>query len=203
MKQDVTGSAERNVPAVESTSRLRAWVLLIAGIVATIASAGLTIEKIMVLQDPSYVPTCSINPVISCGSVMMSEQASAFGFPNPIIGVAAFPVVAATGAAMLAGARLRGWYWWSLAAGSVFGIGFVHWLMFQSMFRIGALCPYCMVVWACMIVIIVTVASQLARRGRLPSWIATFSPVIIVGWIAIVAFVALMHFRDQWALMFS
>ena len=25
---------------------------------------------------------------------------------------------------------------------------FVHWLIYQSVFVIGALCPYCMVVWA-------------------------------------------------------
>ena len=25
---------------------------------------------------------------------------------------------------------------------------FIHWLIFQSLYRIGALCPYCMVVWA-------------------------------------------------------
>ena len=29
-----------------------------------------------------------------------------------------------------------------------FGVVFVHWLIFQSLYVIGALCPYCMVVWA-------------------------------------------------------
>lgn len=27
------------------------------------------------------------------------------------------------------------------------GFAFVHWLIFQTLYRIGALCPYCMAVW--------------------------------------------------------
>ena len=36
---------------------------------------------------------------------------------------------------------------------------FIHWLIFQSLYRIGALCPYCMVVWAVTIPLLVVVAS--------------------------------------------
>jgi hypothetical protein len=36
---------------------------------------------------------------------------------------------------------------------------FVHWLIFQSLYRIGALCPYCMVVWVVTIALLVVVAS--------------------------------------------
>ena len=35
-----------------------------------------------------------------------------------------------------------------LAVGSGLGVVFVHWLAFQSLYRIGALCPWCMVVWS-------------------------------------------------------
>ena len=47
---------------------------------------------------------------------------------------------------------------------------FMHWLIFQSLYRIGALCPYCMVVWAVTIPLLVVVASialapQLAGNG--------------------------------------
>ena len=73
------------------------------------------------------------------------------GFPNPIIGVAAFPVVVTTGVAVLAGARLARWYWLGLQVGVTAALAFVAWLAFQSIYRIGALCPYCMVVWAVVI----------------------------------------------------
>ena len=51
------------------------------------------------------------------------------------------------------------WYWAGLATGTLLGTAFVHWLIFQSLYRIGALCPYCMVVWAVTIPLLVVVAS--------------------------------------------
>src|SRR3546814_5623693 len=95
----------------------------------------LLIEKIALLEDPTYVPSCSINPILSCGSVMSTEQAEVFGFPNPIIGVAGFAIVTTVGVALVAGARLQRWFWWGLQAGTTFGVVFIHWLMFQSLDR--------------------------------------------------------------------
>ncbi len=134
-----------------SGDRRLAWGLTVGGIVGFTAAAVLLVERIRLAQDSSYVPTCSLNPVLSCGSVMETAQAALLGFPNPIIGVAAFPVVVTTGVAVLAGARLARWYWIGLQAGVTAGLAFVAWLAFQSIYRIGALCPYCMVVWAVVI----------------------------------------------------
>lgn len=128
--------------------RVLPWLLLVAGIIGLIASFTLTLEKIEVIKNPNYVATCDINPVISCGSVMRSDQAEAFGFPNPLMGLIGFGVVTAVGAALLAGATFKRWFWIGLQLGLLFAIGFVFWLMFQTIYRIGALCPYCMVVWS-------------------------------------------------------
>ncbi len=127
------------------------WGLTAGGLIGFIASAVLLIERIKLEQDSGYVPTCSINPVLSCGSVMETSQAALLGFPNPIIGVAAFPVVMTTGVALIAGAQLVRWYWLGLQAGVTAALGLVSWLAFQSIYRIGALCPYCMVVWTVVI----------------------------------------------------
>ncbi|MDY6999547.1 MAG: vitamin K epoxide reductase family protein, partial [Actinomycetota bacterium] len=81
------------------------WVLL-AGVLGLAASLTLTVEKIELLINPDYVPTCSINPVLSCGSVMITPQASLFGFPNPLIGIVSFSVVLVTGVLAVAGVRL-------------------------------------------------------------------------------------------------
>jgi uncharacterized membrane protein len=93
-------------PARSPTTRALAWWLLVGGLVGLVAAFVLAVEKYALLADPTYVPSCSLNPVLSCGSVMASPQAEAFGFPNPLLGVAGFAVVAATGAALLAGGRL-------------------------------------------------------------------------------------------------
>ena len=147
-------------PAVPKPSAV--WVL-IAGVVGLVAAATLTIEKIELLIDPSYTPSCSLNPVLSCGSVMVTPQAALFGFPNPLIGIAAFTVVTVTGVLAVANVQLPRWYWSGLAVGTLLGTVFVHWLIFQSLYRIGALCPYCMVVWAVTVPLLVVTASIALR----------------------------------------
>lgn len=141
------------------------WFYLAAGGVGLAAAAVLLIERIELLEDPNYVPPCNISPILSCGSVMTTDQASLFGFPNPIIGVAAFPVVLTTAVVLVAGAQLARWYWNGLLVGATAGVVFVHWLMFQSLYRIGALCPYCMVVWAVTIPIFWYTALRQARTS--------------------------------------
>ena len=84
---------------------------------------------------------------------MSTPQAELFGFPNPILGVAGFAALVTVAVTIISGARLPSWYWIGLTAGTALGTVFVHWLIFQSLYRIGALCPYCMVVWAVMIVL--------------------------------------------------
>lgn len=123
-------------------------LLVVLGFIGFFAAADLSIEKVQLLKNPDYQPTCNISPILSCGSVMSTPQAEAFGFPNPFIGVASFAIVVTVGMGLLAGAQYKRWFWLGLQAGTTFGVIFVHWLIYQSVFTIGALCPYCMVVWS-------------------------------------------------------
>lgn len=138
------------------------WVL-IAGAVGLTAALTLTIEKIELLINPAYVPSCSINPVLSCGSVMVTPQASEFGFPNSLLGIVAFSVVVVAGVLAVAKVALPQWFWAGLAVGTLLGAVFVHWLIYQSLYVIGALCPYCMVVWSMTIPLLVVVSSIALR----------------------------------------
>ncbi|CAM5711562.1 vitamin K epoxide reductase family protein [Mycolicibacterium aubagnense] len=94
---------------------------------------------------------------------MLTKQASVFGFPNPLLGIAAFSVVIVTGVLAVAGIRLPRWYWAGLAGGTLLGAVFVHWLIYQSLYEIGALCPYCMVVWVVTVALLVVVSSIALR----------------------------------------
>jgi len=123
------------------------YILVIGGVVGYICASVIMYDKVKILNNPHYIPSCDLNPVISCGSVMQSEQAHAFGIPNPFIGLGGFPVVATIGIAMLAGAKFKRWFWLIVNAGLLFAVGFVLWLFFQSVYRIHALCPWCIVVW--------------------------------------------------------
>lgn len=196
---------DRAVPAAagESDATLRASrgvavTLLLAGLFGSAAAAVLLVEKFALLTNPFHVPSCSINAAVNCGAVMTSPQAEAFGFPNPVIGLATFPVVAAVGAALLAGARMRSWFWLSLAGGALLGWAFVHWLIVQSVFVIGALCPYCMVVWACVAMAAVSALAVLSRAGRAPAVIGRFASSIVLGWVGVVAVLVVGSVAGVW-----
>ena len=185
-----------------------AWLLLVGGLVGLAASFVLAVEKYALLADPSYVPTCSLNPVLSCGSIMASSQAEAFGFPNPLLGIAGFAVVASTGAALLAGARVAGWFWGGLQLGVILAVTFVHWLIFSSLYRIGALCPYCMVVWAVTSPVFwyVTLHNATAimprspsRRARAVALVRTHHGVVLTIWFLIIAAAILERFWLYWS----
>ena len=207
-----TADGGNHPEAPETPTRALAWLLLVGGILGVIAAGVLTIEKIALLADAAYVPSCSLNPVLNCGSIMRTDQAEVFGFPNPLLGLAAFPVLAATGAGLLAGARYRRWYWLGLQAGVTLGAAFVVWLIFESLYRINALCPYCMVVWAVVIPTFWTVTATNAARGtfgdrfrhtRLAKSLGYYQPVLIATTFVIIAALITERFWDYWSTLLA
>lgn len=121
------------------------------GLVGWFASFQLLTEFIKTLQNPDYVPNCSVSILVTCGPNMASSAGSIFGFSNTIIGVSAFIAPIAVGVAALAGARFAPWFWALYQIGLLGGFVLVTWLQYQSMFVLGTLCPWCMVIWAVMI----------------------------------------------------
>jgi uncharacterized membrane protein len=188
-------------PAVRVTAARASWVL-IAGVIGLTAAITLTIEKIELLIDPKYVPSCSINPVLSCGSVMVTPQASVFGFPNPLLGIVGFSVVVVTGVLAVAKVALPRWYWAGLAAGTLLGAVFVHWLIDQSLYHIGALCPYCMVVWSVTIPLFVVTASialQPLAGNRVARVVYHWRWSLVTLWFVAVILMILVRFWDYWS----
>ncbi|MFE5489805.1 vitamin K epoxide reductase family protein [Streptomyces virginiae] len=153
----------------DAAPRGLAWLLAVTGAAGVLASWVITLDKFLLLEDPNFKPACSLNPVVSCGSVMQSEQAQAFGFPNPMLGLVAYAVVVCVGAGLLAGARYRGWFWLGLNAGTVFGVGFCSWLMVQSLYEINALCLWCCLAWVATLLMFWAVTAHNVRTGVLPA----------------------------------
>lgn len=148
-----------------SPGRRFAWTLIVSGILGWIAAFTLTLERLHVATNPDATLSCDLNPFISCKSVMLTEQARLLGFPNPLIGLAAFIFPIAVGAAILAGAKFALWFWRMFATGITMGFLFVVWLWTQSTFVINVLCPYCMVAWVAMVPLFWTVILLLVREG--------------------------------------
>ena len=185
-------------PTSEPAPRAVGWILAACGTVGLVAAFTLLVEKIRLVADPAYNPSCSISPLLSCGSVMSTPQAEIFGFPNPILGVAAFAALTTAGVTIASGARLPGWYWMTLTAATALGTIFVHWLIVQSVYRIGALCPYCMVVWVVTITAFVAVLSRWSRTGALPAWTADHAVTITIAWLLAVTTLNTVQFWDYW-----
>jgi uncharacterized membrane protein len=196
-----TGAAADKPTGVPVGRASAVWVL-IAGVVGLAAALTLTVEKIEILINPDYVPSCSINPVLSCGSVMVTPQASAFGFPNPLLGIVSFTVVLVTGVLALAKVQLPRWYWLGLATGTLLGTAFVHWLIFQSLYRIGALCPYCMVVWAVtipLLVVMSSIALRPLRTNAAARVLHTWRWSLVTLWFTGLILLILVRFWDYWS----
>ncbi|MEU0253012.1 vitamin K epoxide reductase family protein [Streptomyces sp. NPDC006184] len=185
-------------------SRGLALLIALTGAAGVLASWVITLDEFKLLEDPHFVPGCSLNPVLSCGSVMKSGQATVFGFPNPMLGLVAYGIVVCAGVGLLAGVRFPGWYWLLFEAGCLFGVGFVSWLQFESLYRINALCLWCCLAWIATIVLFWYVTSVCVRHGFLPAphWLRTFFdeftwvlPVLHLG---VVGMLVLTRWWDFW-----
>ncbi len=179
------------------------YILIFTGLVGFVCAFILTQDKFEILQNPHFIPDCNLDPILSCGSVMVTKQAAAFGFPNPFIGLGAFPILATVGVAMLAGARFKRWFWLGLEAGLVGGIAFAYWLLFQSVYRINALCPYCLAIDVVMIIAAwyLTLFVIDKRFIRLTSslqkaygWIRRHHLDLLIFWFLILIALVLKHF---------
>lgn len=183
-------------------------LLAVLGIIGFLASSDLSIEKVALLKDPSYEPSCNLSPLLSCGSVMVTKQAEAFGFPNPFIGIAGFAIVTTVGMAILAGASFKRWFWIGLQIGTLFGVLFVTWLQYQSIFVIGALCPWCMVVWSVTIPIFLYTLLYNLRESNITvsgGWksVVNFAQKnhanILIFWYLAIALTILIKFWYYWS----
>jgi len=195
------------VPAASRLNTILPWLLLIGGAIAMVASVMLSVEVFNRLKDPSYTPVCNLNPIVSCTNVADSGQAHAFGFPNYFIGIAGYAAVAAIGAAMLAGARFARWFWRVTEAGLLFSVAFITWLQFETIYRIGALCIFCMIVWVCTIPLFWYTTIYTFKEGHIPLPANLRRPAVflrrhhgdvLVLWFLIIILLILKHFWYYW-----
>jgi uncharacterized membrane protein len=140
--------------------------LIVTGILGFYAAFDLTLEHIQQLINPEYKPSCDISVLVACGPNMASAQGSVFGFPNPIIGVACFTAPIIVGVAILAGARFAKWFWVLFNIGIAGAAAFIIWLIGQSIFVLGTLCPYCMLVWLVVIPLFWYVTAYNLKEGN-------------------------------------
>lgn len=146
---------------------LAIW-LVIAGAIGWFAAFALTLERLELLADPDAILSCDFSVLVQCRTNLESWQGSLFGFPNPILGLAGWIAPLVVGAALLARARFARWFWWAFEAGLALAFAFVIWLIVQSIFVLGTLCPWCMVTWIVAIPTFYAVTLHVLRSGIVP-----------------------------------
>ena len=155
-------------PGGYSDRQLGFW-LVGAGLIALISSAILVYERLQIYIDAGHSTVCDINALLSCGTVMRTPQAEAFGFPNPFIGLVGFSIVVTIGAAMMAGAQFKKWFWVCMDIGLAAATAFIMWLWYQTTFQINALCLFCMIVWIMTITLFVKTTVRNVSAGVIPA----------------------------------
>ncbi|MGI5467684.1 vitamin K epoxide reductase family protein [Streptomyces sp. CA-132043] len=181
-----------------------ALLLVITSALGLLAAWVITLDKFKLLEDPTFKPACSINPIISCGNIMKSAQAGVFGFPNPMAGLVGFGVVMAIGMAVLAGARFKAWYWIGLNIGTLLGTVFCMWLMSQSLYVINSLCLWCTLTWLVTILMFWYTTVHNIKHGiikapaGLRNAVLEFHWVVPVLWYGVIALLVLTRWWTQY-----
>jgi uncharacterized membrane protein len=203
-----TLDADTELDAPTTSDRGLGWLLAIGGAIGLLSAAVLIIDKVKFLQNEadgtSTLLSCDINAFVSCGGVINTDQASVFGFPNPLMGVAGFAIVMTLGVLMAARVALPSFVWLGLQAGTVFGIGFVTWLQSQSIYEIEKLCPWCMVVWSVMIPIFVWVTARNLREflpgNPVSRFVNDWTLLITILWfVAVISAIWFQFGSNLWA----
>lgn len=209
-----TNLADSDAPSRGAAARQPlaiAILFIITGLAGLYGAFQLTIERFALIENPAVPLSCDINPFVSCGPVIQSWQGSLFGFPNPLIGLMAYTAPIFVGVALLAGARFPRWFWALFNLGLLGAIVFIHWLMFQTVYVIGTLCPYCMLVWLFTIPLFwYGTVNNLARNFGLPDSAARFFRrllpwtwvIVVLDYLMIVAII-LTNFPRLLIVLFS
>lgn len=205
-----TDDADRNgaSPGAVAASRAFAWLLIVTGAAGVLSSWMITLDKFRLMQGEIagdvYVPACSLNPIVACKGVMESDQAEAFGFPNPMLGLVTYAVVVAIGAGVLAGARYKRWFWLGLQGGTLFGVVFCTWLMYQSLYNISLLCLWCSLAWVATIFMFWYTLAHNLRHRFLPAPEGLRALVLEFHWMlpvlhtGVIGMLVLIRWWDFW-----
>lgn len=190
------------------------YILIIGSLIGFYASFVLTTDTIKLIKNPAAELPCNLNPFVSCTSVATTWQAEVFGFPNSLLGIVAFSMLFAIGTMLYFGGSnsslldkisgensARKPLWLLVNLGTLAAIIFVMWFFYQSVYNIGSLCIYCMIVWAVTWPIFLYTTIWNFKEGhfgfKFPflDFISRNHIQILIVWYLIIIFLILFHFR--------
>ncbi len=127
------------------------WIITGASFVGLVSSLLQTIERINYAKHPSIPLTCDINAIFSCRNVFDAWQSSVFGFSNSLVCMLFFALTAGVALTGATGSILNRYLRSIFHFFSVFFLGFGAWYLWQSTYRIGSICIFCLFCYASVI----------------------------------------------------
>lgn len=185
--------------------------LIVTSFVGFLASFTLAVEKYEKLENPDGVLSCDLNPFFSCSSVMEFPQSQLLGFPNQLLGIAAFIFPLFVGVLLASRAKVPDWVMVGLNIGLACGIGLVMFLFYVSIYVIGVGCPWCIVVWTVTIPMFCAVTAHNVLEGRFSKALSdnTFVRVlakenlpIAIVWLLLIAAAIVVQFWNFFSTLF-
>ena len=166
-RTDAMSLGER-IHHIRHTDRWIFSTMALSALISLIASFVLSVDAVVLAANPDAVLACDISSRVSCGTVAQAWQASLLGVPNAFLGLIAEPVVLTIAVASLGGVKFPKWFMISAQTVYTIGLLFAYWLFHQSMFVIGALCPWCLLVTVSTTLVFTTLTHVNIRDGHLP-----------------------------------
>lgn len=135
------------------TDKRRYLILAIGAIIGLIAAFLQTIEKLVLIENKDAVLPCNISDIFSCSTVLNAPQSSLFGFPNSLICMIIFTLFLAVGGLGLMGSRITRKALYITQGLAFFMLLFALWFLFTSTYVIAAICIFCLVCFAGLLLI--------------------------------------------------
>jgi uncharacterized membrane protein len=118
-----------------------------------LASFIQTIERIEYAKHPTAALSCDLNSVFSCSNVFDAWQSAVFGFSNSLLCIVFFAVTMGIALAAATNSKLNKKLRLIMHFFAVFFLGFGAWYLWQSTYKIGYICIFCVACYSAVIAI--------------------------------------------------
>ncbi|MDZ7577845.1 MAG: vitamin K epoxide reductase family protein [Candidatus Nanopelagicales bacterium] len=147
--------------------------MLVSSVLGLVASLVLSVDALVLAENPNAQLSCNLTSKISCGAVGTSWQAHLLGFPNAFLGLMAEPIVIFLALALLMGVRFPRGLMLTAQVVTTIGFVFAYWLFYQAYFVIGALCPWCLLITVTVTLVFSSMTRINILEGNLGSTLQT------------------------------
>lgn len=185
----------------QQSTKVLGGVLAICAVIGLGASFTLLGDTFAVARDPSFNPSCNINPLLSCASVMESDQAEFLGIPNPAFGIAAFTALLVFAVLVWVDTKFKPWVWKAGLGAATAGLAYVVYLYLTSLLVLGTICPWCFVTWLVTIATFWALWTHALAEGyvgstKIRAALVRNAPLILASLYAVLLFGILIRFHE-------